>query len=356
MSRSRLSWVAMLAVSTSLLLVGLSASPGAAAPTPFGRASWPVTVTIQTVPALAGVALTFDGMRLRTDHAGRVRHTADHDFATHVLTLVETERTTAGRRYRFVRWSGQRDPNQAYRSSVVGLPMRSNYTITAAFSVDHAITASVVDQHGRPIDAARVNTVTVKSDTGRIIDLPLRTRVWVEGSTPSFRKSLLSASSVSYSLHRLMVGGTNAIEPGTQRFRPSEAARVVFVVALHDLTVTSHAAMWHSRTGDGAVVTGPDGTALTVPFTAAGVARLTGLPQGHYRITVRRPGGVVMDSHVSLGADRTVDVAVARWVDLMSIGGGVLVAAALMLVVGRVRWRRAVRRVDPQLCESATTV
>jgi len=71
--------------------------------------SWPVTVTVQTVPPLPHVRLAFDGMPITTNAAGRASYTGMHDFDRHSLTLVDTAIDTPSRHYRFARWAGQHE-------------------------------------------------------------------------------------------------------------------------------------------------------------------------------------------------------------------------------------------------------
>jgi hypothetical protein len=324
-------------------VIGASlASPaGAAATSASGRL---VTITVKTVPALPGIKLVVDGTPLWTDSAGGASYTAAHDFGGHTLTLATTSLSTRDRRYRFARWAGQRDPDQAFQPTVRGLPMRADYTVSAAFSVDVKVTARLVDQSGWPIDPGTAPAVTVRSRTGHLVDLPVNTATWVEASTPVYRKSMLGLSDISYALQRVTIAGSNAVAGAPQRFSPLASSTVTFRVGLHVLTIAAHDAMWGSRVGDAALVEGPDGTRRTVAFGPDGVARLTGLPRGTYRIGVRRPGGVVFTRQLSLGADHTIDVVVARWLDLALLIAGTGGVAAALLVVGRVRWRRGLHR------------
>ena len=113
------------------------------------RKPWPVTLTIRTLPATPGVRLRFDGQLLRTDRQGVARVTVEHDFLPHTLSLADVIIEHPGVRMRFTRWTGQRDPNQAYSRTVTGLPMRADYTMTAAFTVQYPVTVRLVEQNDR---------------------------------------------------------------------------------------------------------------------------------------------------------------------------------------------------------------
>jgi hypothetical protein len=334
-------WGAVAAVCAAVALG--AAAPAHAAP----RGPWPVTVTVQTVPALRDVHLTFDGMRITTDAAGRASYTGMHDFSGHALTLVDTAIDTPHRHYRFARWSGQRDPDQAFRTSVQGLPLRANYTVTAAFTARFPITASVTDQHGKPIAADRVSEVTVRSDAGSSRRIPVGRTVWLDGLLPVYRKSVLTTRTISYSLQSVVVGGTNTVDAGKQRFTPARTGKAVFIAQFHDLTVTAHDAMLSGRSGSAAEVTMPDGTVRTVPFGPDRTATLRGLPRGHYHVDVRA-GGVTSGQELRLSKDRAVDIEVlSRW-DLAVFVAAALVTAVGLVVAGRAAARRPPRVKDGQ--------
>src|SRR6266704_2763763 len=95
------------------------------------------------------------------------------------------------RRYRFVRWAGQRDPNQAFRPAVTGLPMRADYTITAGFAVQCPVTPRFTDQHGSSIDARLISQVTIRSDAGQQASLAPGRTSWLSCLQPSYRDSAI---------------------------------------------------------------------------------------------------------------------------------------------------------------------
>ena len=326
-------------------LVVVCAAAGAASASGAGRshahrAPWKVTVTVQTAPALPHVRFSFDGTQIVTDARGRAEYTGSHDFDQHSLTLVDAAIDTGNRRYRFARWSGQRDPDQAFRPSVEGLPLRADYTVTAAFFARYPVTASFTDQRGTPVAAGRISSVTVKSDTGSTVEVPPGRTVWLDGLLPVFRKSVLTTRTISYSLQSVLVDGTNTVDAGKQRFTPAASATTRFVTQFHDLTITAHDAMLSGATGSAAEVTLPDGTVRTVPFGRDGTATLRGLPRGHYAVDVRADG-LTARQEVLLSKDREVDVQVIGDQDLVGAAGLLLAVAVGLVFAGRSAARRA---------------
>ena len=159
-------WIAraLTGAAVTCLVTGLAlaaAGPAAAdqaRPRDPARASlqpWPITLTIRTVPALAGIRFAFDGVQLVTNRQGVASFTERHNFSEHTLALKQTEVGVSGRRYTFLRWAGQRDPDQAFRPTVHGLPMRADYSVTASFAVACAVTPRLVEQNGTPLPAGR---------------------------------------------------------------------------------------------------------------------------------------------------------------------------------------------------------
>jgi hypothetical protein len=312
----------------------------AARPHPHRR-PWPVTLTVQTVPPLAGVLLSFDGTRLTTDSAGRAHYTGQHNFGLHALTLVTTALDGPDRRYQFARWAGQRDPGQAFRPALTGLPMRANYTVTAAFAVQYPVRATFVDQSGRPLDLTGISSVRVRSDAGEMLDLPTNGPIWVAGQTPSYRNSAMVEDEVAYSLQSITMNGTNIVDAGRQRFRPAAATAVTFVGQLHSMTIGATDAVYRRSVGDSAVVTYPDGTTRTIAFGLDRTATLSGLPRGPYTVSVSGANGVVLRERVGLSRDRVLTVGVLTVGDLVTILVVGVTLATTLLLVGRLRRRTA---------------
>jgi hypothetical protein len=317
--------------------------PGASRPHPH-RKPWPITMTLKTVPALAGVHFTVDGQQLVTGSNGMTSYTAEHDFTGHRLSVVSSSVTTADKRYEFNRWAGQRDPNQAFSRTVSGLPMRSNYVVTAAFTVQHQVLPRVVRQDGTALNPAEVNSVVARSDNGSMVDLPLTSPTWLDAERPSFHHSILSAEPVTYSLQTVMVRGTNVVDAGRQTFTPTTTANPTFTTQFYDLVITGHDAIFKSGLGTTATVTFPDGGTLTVPLNAAHTAKLTNLPRGNYKVTLDAGRAIVGVQQFGLSKDKTADLIVISALDLGILVSVLLIIAVALLVIGRQYWRRLVNR------------
>jgi hypothetical protein len=153
--------VALLLLALLQVTLGLPAMATSAPKRPHPhRKPWPITLTVQTVPALPGLRFRLDDTLMTADAHGRVRFTEEHNFSPHTLRLLDTALEQSDRRLRFIRWAGQRDPNQAFSSTVTGLPMRMSYTVTAAFAVQIPVVTRLVNGAGTPVEPSRVSSVS----------------------------------------------------------------------------------------------------------------------------------------------------------------------------------------------------
>ena len=303
------------------------------------RKPWPITLTVQTSPVLAGIRIGFDGRVARTDAAGRASFTQQHNFLPHTLRLVDTSRVTPQRRFRFVRWAGQRDPDQAFRPSVSGLPMRTNYTVTAAFSVQFPVSAAFVDPQGLPVSPAGISSVRIRTAAGTLLGIPSAGTIWLDGQVPMYRDSTIQTAITSYSLYSVIVGGTNVVDAGRQRFEPARDRRPKFTTKFFDLTVRAHDLLFGNAAGTAASVVFPDGSRHVLDFGRARVVALTHLPRGTYTVDVAHGGGTTIPRQFVLSRSTDVDLAVATPPDYALIGAIGLMATVGLVLVGRARAR-----------------
>jgi hypothetical protein len=302
------------------------------------RKPWPITLTVRTVPAVPNARVSFDGRTVRTDARGEARFTEQHNFRPHTLRLIDTSTAASDRRLRFVRWAGQRDPDQAFRPIVTELPMRTNYTVTAAFAVQFPVTPRLVDRSGAAVDQARVSAVRIRSTTGALLDVPVSGRIWLDGVVPVYRGRSIGLREERYSLQSVLVSGTNTVDAGQVAFRPVENRSPVFVAKFFTLTVTAHDLLFKTAAGRAARITYPDGTVHTVPFDGHDRVTMPGLPRGPYVVSLDG-GGTPLTKELILSRDTHVTLPVATHRDYAALGGSALVLLLGLLLVGRGRER-----------------
>ncbi|MFE7959593.1 hypothetical protein [Streptomyces sp. NPDC057413] len=314
-------------------------TPAARAPRP--RPHGHVTVTFRTVPAVAGARFALGGQVVTSDGHGRATVTVARAAGPQTLSLLNPVVTAGDHQYRFVRWTGQRDPDQAQRTTVRGLRLRTDRTITAAYRVACAVSPRFTDQYGKPLDLGHISTVTVKSSTGRLTGMPVRGATWLDGTVPVYRTSRLQLTPVTYSLQSLVYDGAQLADAGRQRFTPCASPTVTFVGPFHALTVTAHDAFFGGATGRRAEISGPGGIVRTVSLGAQHSAVVTDLPRGHYRVTLKGAGGLTPTQEIQLSRSMTTNAPVISTLDLLVIGLPLLGLVVAAVLVRRARTGRS---------------
>lgn len=301
---------------------------------------WPITITIRTVPSLPGVRFVFDGTPIVTGSQGRTSVTEQHNFSAHTLTLAATQLSASGRRYTFVRWAGQRDPDQAFRPTVQGLPMRADYTVTASFAVMCPVSPRLAQQDGATLAATRVTEITLRDNLGQPATLRPSGTTWLPCSWPVYRDSFLSSTDLQYSVQTMLVSGTNTVHVGVERFKPGRTPNPKLTGYFYALTITAHDALFGSAVGSYALLTMPDRTVRRIPLGTRHVATVSNLPQGNYQVQIKAHGASVPAQTLRLSKNQTANLAAVSKRDIAVVGGALLAGLAGIPLLSRTRRRR----------------
>jgi hypothetical protein len=325
---------------------GPSAGAGMARPTAVTSPArglvqpWPITITIRTVPSLPGVRFVFDGTPIVTGPRGSTSVTEQHNFSAHTLTLADPQLNASGRRYTFVRWAGQRNPDQAFRPTVQGLPMRADYTVTASFAVMCPVSPRLAQQNGAALAATRVSRITLRNNLGQPATLRPSGTTWLPCSWPVYRDSLLSSTDLQYSVQSMLVSGSNTVHVGVERFKPSRTPNPELTGYFYALTITAHDAIFGSAMGSYALLTMPDRTVRRVPLGPRHAATVTDLPQGNYQVQIKARGASAPAQTLRLSKDQTANLAAVSRGDIAVAGGALLAGLAGIPLLSRSRRRR----------------
>jgi hypothetical protein len=346
----------VLAVTAAVLLGGAAVAPPAFAAPSAGAGTvrpsavtnparglvqpWPITITIRTVPSLPGVRFVFDGTPVVTGPRGSTSVTERHNFSAHTLTLADTQLSASGRRYTFVRWAGQRDPDQAFRPTVQGLPMRADYTVTASFAVMCPVSPQLAQQDGAALPAPWVTQITLRNNLGQPATLRPSGTTWLPCSWPVYRDSLLSSNDLQYSVQTMLVSGTNTVHVGVERFIPSRTPKPKLTGYFYTLTITAHDALFGSAVGSYALLTMPDRTVRQVPLGPRHIAAVSNLPQGNYQVEIKAHGASVPAQTLRLSKDQTANLAAVSREDIAVVCGALLAGLAGIPLLSRTRRRR----------------
>jgi hypothetical protein len=317
------------------------AAPSAGASPARGSVQpWPITITVRTVPSLPGVRFVFDGTPIVTGAQGSTSVTERHNFSAHTLMLADRQFSASGRRYAFVRWAGQRDPDQAFRPTVQGLPMRANYTVTASFAVMCPVSPRLAQQDGAELAATRVSQIVLRNNLGQPATLRPSGTTWLPCSWPVYRDSLLSSTDLQYSVQSMVVSGTNTVHVGVERFKPSRTPNPKLTGYFYTLTITAHDALFGGALGSYALLTMPDHTIRRVPLGPRHVATVSNLPQGNYQVAIKARGASVPTQTLRLSKDQTANLAAVSRGDIAVVCGALLAGLAGIPLLSRTRRRR----------------
>jgi hypothetical protein len=292
--------IAMLAVLT------LAAGPPAAEAAP-GSGRGPV-VEVQTVPAVAGMRFSYKGSVLRADRLGRVRVSAPAQFLQRDLKVVTT-RVSRGVRARLDRWyPGQR---------------------IVALAFYHRVRPAYVDLQGKGVDPKLVASVTVKGVHGGEYTFTSDQPRWLQVSRVVPKAGgRLRSKSLEYSVQKAVVRGSNVVNAGQQRFRPSKTSRFPIQLLLYSARFKTRDAFFGFPIGSAVRLEYPNGRVERHELAENGEVLLPSLPRSDYEVKVDAPG-FSFSRPVSLSRDQEVELEVLSYLDI-----GLTVVVVVAFLVG----------------------
>jgi hypothetical protein len=318
-----------LAAAAVLLLLALVAAPGAA----LAGNPDPV-VSIRTVPAVSGLALTFEKHRYVTDASGRVQiPRAQGEASIDVLPRIRFgQRLVDGdTKMRFARW----------------FTVGSDFV--AALDVFRRVSWSFVDSAGAPVASARVERVVLRSTSGEVRALytGLDRPHWLYSRRVSLIRGHTQIKDVSYAVQRITVLGSDVVNAGQQTFTPEQQRPVRFTLAFFTLTVRGEDALFGSAVGTRARLVLPNGSTRELKLDH-GRAVVPALPRGTYSVKLD-DGLYRLAQPLVLSRSQVTVVPVVTWLDVLAVGGGLLLLAVGLVLVGRPYLaRRARARLAPR--------
>ena len=297
----------------------LAALAGSLPPAAAATESTPL-VRVRTVPAVPGITLTFEGLHYVTDASGR----AWIPRASNVTSIELLPRIAVGSRHlgantiaRFARWF------------TVGSDS------VAAFDIFRRVGWSFVDATGAPVPLGRIERLVLRSTSGevRVFSSGLGEPRWLFSRRVGSIRGRLVLKDVGYTLQRVTVLGADVVNAGQQTFAPERERAVKFALAFFTLTIRGEDALFGSSTGSRASLELPNGDVRKLALVN-GRAVIPSLPRGSYRITLEG-GGYPLAAPLLLSRSQVAVVPVVTYLDLVVIGGGLLVLAVGLLLVGR---------------------
>jgi len=322
---------AAIALATALAAT-VAAAPGAGAVTPPATR----TVSVQVVPALAGVAFTLDGIPGVTGVGG-------------TAAVVDTNLNGASERLLV--------PNQTLTPTlrvvldrVANDPHHGAFTrkLVAELDEDRAVTISMLTPKKKTLPLSEVTSATITNSLGSTMQLTraqLAKPIWLAASRPALTSSGTNGRLVTYAFKSVIIRGANVVNSGQLHFTPNKALIWAVPVILHSLRIEPDYLLAGRPAGKTVQLTYPDQSKVTVSLGPQREYTFDNLPRGTYKVKVG--GGLVaLSSTVRLSRNQTVAEVVITTADAGELAlmlFSVLAVVVAAGVIGR-RLRRQTGR------------
>jgi len=285
------------------------------------RAASAATLELRTVPRLAGVGLSLDGVTYRTDSSGSLLIRTFPGL--HRVSLLPTTSLAAGRTARPVGWLGQRQlPAQITLSPGTNVEHVS-------FLVSRPVTVVVTDHAGRPIPPSEIDRVTLANSLGQQFILRSgSSRIVLPLNGVVHPRSGYVSVPVSYSVRSVLVQGGEVVHRGSQTFAADAPGDWVIRTLVFPLRIQVRDALFGFPVGRSVVLAPDFGAKRTLKLGTGHDVRIESLARGVYDVTAHGPG-FGLTSVTTLSRPQEAKALLFSWVDI-----GVVVAFAALFLVG----------------------
>ena len=322
---------AVISAGGSLMAALYLASPAVATPLASTTAG---IVTVQTVPALAGVRLSLDGISAVTGADGSALISDRQlDGAAQRLAVVD-QQVNAGLRVSL--------------DKVVNVPDHPLFhrLLLANLDEDRAVNIAVDTPQGSPVPGADVTSLTLQDSLGRTLQLAgreLSGPVWLASRRPVPDSTGVAGRNVIYTVASVIVHGTDIVSGGRLHFEPDQTTNWKIPGIFFTLTVQGDDPLGGKPAGSSVRLVYPDHSVVQVPLDSHHQARLTDLPRGNYKLQIR--GGLVsLTTQLRLSRNQSVTQVVITDGDALVVGLAGLAVVGLLAGIGIVgRHLRQVR-------------
>ena len=287
-------------------------------------------VTIVTVPPVAGFPVILDGVVQPTDAQGRSHFAAPPGNLGERLSLNEAIVPINGRN---VKVDGSRIYRQSDGGDSAQLVLDMSYLVQFDFT----------DMKGAPVDASVIKTVTVKSVTGAVVELPAHEQNWLQGSRVVPLMGGLEVKKLDWTVQNVEYSGSNVVNASQQKFLPADQADVTVKLLFYRVQVALSDALFGFSQKGAIDLAYPDGRVRRFDLDEHGRLTLPALPRGNYTITSIGPGPK-LDRPLALSRNQVVDLSFYSWLDIGAIAAVLLVLALGLPLAGRRRRRKRMRR------------
>lgn len=290
-------------------------------------------VTIRTVPAVAGFPVILDGITVITDAQGQAHFPVAGGGLVPRIALNEAIVPINGRD---VKVAASRVYRQSKGGDSAQLVLDQSYRVHFDFT----------DMKGGSVDASVITTVTVKSVTGAVVDLPAHQDNWLQGSRVVPLMGGLDVKNLDWTVQRVQYSGSNVVNASQQKFLPAMQSDVTVKLLFYRVRLAVQDAVFgHSQSG-AVDLQYPDGRSRRFDLDEHGRLTLPALPRGNYTVTTIGPGPR-LSRPLALSRNQVVELSFYSWLDIAVVGAVVLLLAVGLPTVGWRRRRRARRPRPP---------
>jgi hypothetical protein len=321
-------WFAALSVAAGITLAFPSSASARERPL-----AQPLVLTVQTVPAVAGVVLMLDGNRSFVSQADGVLVASVPTRGDHTLALTlphDDDRL----RYSFVRWS-----DESFQP-VRQIRLHENHSLSVGLQVAYRTQVVFSDPAGKPLDATRVSNVVLSGPDAELVKLEYPyPAMWLHTPLPAkhMGDAGLHVVPVPYAISTVDYDGLNVASTGQDRYLPSEGGTWVVHLRLYGLTLRAKDALLGTSLSRPLTLTSPSGQQQLLRLDRNGRVFLVA-GRGNYTARVHA-AGISPLIPIALSRSQTAEISVITPIDLVILGFACLAVIAILFAVGRGRQR-----------------
>lgn len=319
---------AALAIAAAIVLA--VPSPASARERPLVQ---PLSLTIQTIPPVAGVVLTLDGNRSFASQADGVIVASVATRGDHLLSLAlppDNERT----RYSFVRWG-----DESFQP-VRQIRLHESRTLSVGLQVAYRTQVVFADPDGKPLDATRVSNVVLSGPDAEVVELgDLSAPLWLHTPLPAkhMGDNSLHVGAVPYTISSVDYDGLSVVSAGQERYLPAAGGTWVVHLRLYQLTVRAKDALFGIGLSRPLTLTSPSGQQQLLRLDRSGQVSIVA-GRGNYTVRVHA-AGISPLIPIALSRSQTAEISVITPLDLGVLGLALVTILAILFAVGRGRLR-----------------
>jgi hypothetical protein len=230
--------------------------------------------------------------------------------------------------------------------SIGGRPVR--VTPTRLYSFDPGVAKIALDlsypvrfhfSGPAELSGEPINTISVKSETGQVGELPAGESNWLDGTRAVLEGTGLVAKNIAWSIQRVVYGGSNVVNASQQRFSPASSADVAVPLLFYSFDLHVRDALFGFSRSGVVELTYPNGKVQPYDLDAGGRLHLASVPRGDYVLTPTGAGPRLAQT-LAISRNQRIEFGYYSWLDIMTVLGVVVLLAGVLAVAGRLRRRR----------------